>query len=216
MSKFNTYARQADTAAKEAFKVLQEAQAAMKKAEDAQRDYPERSGFVSAEYAAKATRAKADVLEAKEQLKAAQRNMLDVETRIQGIKKDLAADLERSFYADPEKIDSATMDLLKSGILKPAEYVHLYEQANTDDNPTMMRIIGKYAQDVVDAPDAQNKMDYKTRATLTYIGSASRKVDGSDYLEAYALLEDVFHRCTYNPRMIDHWDELVGETVEEF
>lgn len=216
MSKFNKYAKQADEIAKESFKAYKEAAEALKKAEDQQRTYPERAGIVTAEYAAKSARAKADYLTAKENMKAAQRNMESVYRQIQQIKRDLAADLDSSFAADPAQIDPAVMDLLKSGILKPAEYERLYNSAASADNHTMMRIIGKYAKDVADAENAKHVLSAQDAATLRVLAANSRNITGSEYLDSYHAIEDVYDRCTRNPGMIDHWDELLSEIVTDF
>ena len=51
------------------------------------------------------------------------------------------------FYAaDPKAIDANTMELLKSGILKPAEYARLFDAADNGDNATMCRLIAQAAE----------------------------------------------------------------------
>lgn len=214
MTKFNTYAKQAETIAKECMTEYQAAIERLKKAEQARRDYPQRGGIVSADYAAKSARAEADYLEAKEAVRAAKAKMKAGKSELDRIKKVLAADIESSYAADPTQMDSATVELLKSGILKASEYERLYNHAAKAGNPTMMRLIGKYANDR--ATDEQKNLLPVDRSVLLSIAHSSRQVNGAEYLAGFHLIEDVFSRCIDNPTMINHFDELTQETIANF
>ena len=214
MSKFNAYAKEAETIAKERMTEYQAAIERLKKAEQARRDYPQRGGIVSADYAAKSARAEADYLEAKEAVRAAKAKMEAGKSELDRIKKVLAADIESSYAADPTQMDSATVELLKSGILKASEYERLYNHAAKAGNPTMMRLIGKYANDR--ATDEQKNLLPVDRSVLLSIAHSSRQVNGGEYLAGFHLIEDVFSRCIDNPTMINHFDELTQETIANF
>ena len=114
MSKFNTYAKQAETIAKERMAEYQAAIERLKKAEAARRANPKRGGIVSGDYAAKSARAEADYLEAKEAVRAAKAKMEAGKSELDRIKKALAADIESSYAADPAQLDSATGSVVKS------------------------------------------------------------------------------------------------------
>lgn len=214
MTKFNTYAKQAETIAKECTTRYAAAIDQLKKAEAARRANPQRGGIVSADYAAKSARAEADYLEAKEAVRAAKAKMEAGKSELARIKKALAADIENSYAADPAQMDNTTVELLKSGILKASEYERLYNQAAKAGNPTMMRLIGKYANDR--ATDEQKNLLPVDRSVLLSIAHSSRQVNGAEYLAGFHLIEDVFSRCIDNPAMIGHFDELTQETIANF
>lgn len=216
MSKFKQYVQQADEAAKAAFKVRQEATERMNKAEETRRAYPKRAGLVSDEYLAKSARAEADYMEAKENLRAANEHVQSVGERMREIRRALAADLEKHYRADPSAIDAETLELLKSGILKPSEYSALYDKAEAAGNYTMQRLIGKYAQDAADAPDAKQRYTAEEASTLRIIGNDSRNVNGAEYLQGFDVIADVYNRCVRNPGLERKWDMLTNEVIDTF
>ena len=69
MSKWNSYGKRINEIVKRGTDAYREAEKALKAAEQAARDYPQRMGVVDANYAAKSARAQADLLEAKEKMK---------------------------------------------------------------------------------------------------------------------------------------------------
>lgn len=216
MSKFKQYAQRADEAAREAFKVFQDAQEKLNKAEEKRREYPKRAGLVSDDYLAKSARAEADYQEAKNNMRAATENMQIVGEQMRGIRRDLAAELEKHYRADPAAIDAETLELLKAGILKPSEYSALYEKAGEAGNHTMQRLIGKYAQDAADAPDAKQRYTAEEASTLRIIGNDSRNVNGAEYLQGFDVIADVYNRCVRNPGLVRKWDMLTNEVIDAF
>ena len=216
MSKFNSYAKKVDEMAKAAFEAYRKAEAAYKKAEEKAREYPQRQGMVNAEYAAKSARAQADYLEAKAAFDAAKRAFASHTSEIQAMRKDLAADLEKEYSVNPAALDSATLELLKSGIMNAGEYTKLLEQAKAANNPTMVRMIGKYAADAAKARGESHGMNDREAQALRMAEYNSRTYTGGDRLEAFDNMVSLYHRCTNNPGMIDHWGEFTAETVENF
>ena len=214
MSKFNKYAKQAEAVAKENMDAFKVAQQRMKKAEETRRQYPQRQGVTTAEYEAKRARAEADYMEAKEAMKTAKQIMEAGKAQLQEIKQAMAADIENSFAADPAHIDSATMELLRAGILKPSEYARLYDAAAKADNPTMMRIIGKAAKEKAEAD--KDRLSNEDRSSLYALAHAGGQVNGGEYLDTFAAIQDVYARCVNNPGMIDHWDGLLREAIDSF
>ena len=214
MSKFNDYGKKVDAIAKEAFKKYREAEAAYKRAEDQQRKYPQRQGMVDAEYAAKAARAYADFTQAKADMKRAKEEFSAHNAEIAALRKQLVADLDAHYAADPAALDGNTLELLKSGVLKPAEYSRMMDQAQSSGNHTMARMIAKYAGDAA-ASMGKQYGDNDTRAReLRAISYRANDNNGANTLAQFELLADVFNRATNNSGMIDHWDELTATTID--
>ena len=216
MSKFNSYAKKLDEQARAAFKAYRDAEAAYKKAEAKAKEYPQRNGFVNADYAAKCARAQADFLEAKQAYETARRTFRDSDTQFNAMRKELAAAIDDAYSADPAQLDSNTLELLKSGILTGSEYTKLLEQAKAASNATMVRMIGKYAGDAAKARGESHGMNDREAQALRVAEYNSRSYTGGDRLQAFDNMVELYHRCTNNPAMIDHWDEFTAETVENF
>ena len=216
MSKFNSYAKKLDEQARAAFKAYRDAEAAYKKAEQKAREYPQRNGMVNADYAAKSARAQADFLEAKQAYETARRTFRESDTQFNAMRRELAAAIDDAYSADPAQLDTATLELLKSGILTGSEYAKLLEQAKAASNPTMVRMIGRYAGEAAKARGESHGMNDREATALRMAEYNSRSYTGGDRLQAFDNMVELYHRCTNNPAMIDHWDEFTAETIEKF
>lgn len=86
-------------------------------------------------------------------------------------KARLTADLRAAVAADsavnPNDVDAATMELLKSGVCRGSDFEALARRF--DGNSTMTRLIGKYASDA-----AQNAHSAEERGRLQYIATNAR------------------------------------------
>lgn len=218
MSKFNNYAVKADKIAREGLTKLIEAENKLKDAEALARQYPTRSGGrVDLEYQAKSTRAAADVLTAKEKLETAQRNMGDYSRQIAVVRQELRTALESECLADPDAIDANTMTLLQSGIMRPNEYATLLSKAA--GNPTMQRIISKYADDAatelekIYGPDHPNHQKVMELRAVALQGTTDPT---GDKLAAFDVIVEAFSRSTMNTGMIDSWDLMVAPILQVF
>lgn len=220
MSEFNKYARKMDEIARAAFDEYGKAADRERRAEDARRQHPQRQGVVSADYAATSARAQADYLEAVQGREAVRRKMDEGEYRqqINALRKELAAAVDEAFRVDPAQIDSATLELLKSGICTPDEYGALLNKAAAAGNVTMARLIGKYAEDAATAAQtaAGGYMGDPTATALRAVTYQARSYNGKQWLEAFDYMTDVYNRAIRNPGMIDAWDGLTAEAVEKF
>ena len=78
---------------------------------------------------AQKARAKADYEDAKANLEAAKALLRSMNLDVGQIRKELAAAIEDEYIAKPSQIDTNTLELLKSGILKPGEYSSLMNAA---------------------------------------------------------------------------------------
>ena len=94
------------------------------------------------------------------------------------------------------------------------EYNRLMSKATADNNPTMVRVIAKYAKDRADQADADRNTDAaRAFRAVAYKGNS---VNGNSYLEAFDAMTSCFSRCMKNTALMSHWDELCGEIVEKF
>ena len=214
MSKFNSYARKVNDIATAAFEEYRKTEQAYKKAEEQARQYPQRMGMIDAQYAAKSARAQADFLEAKEAYRKAKGVLESHKSEIAALRKELIAELDDHYAADPAALDSATLELLKSGILKPNEYAKLMDAATGRGNHTMERMIAKYAGDA--AADVGKKYgDNSEQArTLRAISYTADQNNGNDTLQAFDLMAEVYSRTSKNPAMMDAWGELTDAAAE--
>ena len=214
MGRFSSYSKRVNEIAAAAFEEYRKAEKAYMAAKEQQRKYPQRHGMVDAQYAAKSARAQADFLEAKEAFTDAKRALQSHNSEIAALRKELAAELDDAYAADPAKLDGATLELLKSGILKPNEYAKLMDAATGRGNHTMARMIAKYAGDA--AADVGKKYgDNSEQArTLRAISYTADQNNGNDTLQAFDLMAEVYSRTSKNPAMIDAWGELTDAAAE--
>lgn len=215
MSKYNGYIKRANQIARNTFNNFRQAEAAYKKAKENAAKYPQRMGWVDAEYAAKQARATADLRDAELEFKKAKEAFTAGKGEFKKIREELAAELEDDYSATPDKLDGATLELLKSGIMKAGDYSRLYEKAKADGNSTMARIIGQYAGEAAETMAKKSGESQDTK-TLRYVAFKSGEDSGKDYLAGFDSIAHIYDRCGINPAMIDHWDELTGEVVENF
>lgn len=211
MSKFNHFIRQINDIAAEAFKEYAAAETAYKNAESKKNAYPRKNGL-GYEYDAKSARYAAEYAEALAAYDKFRKNgFYNYRKRMDEVRKEFVAAVESHFTADPAALDMATLELLKSGILKPAEYNRLMDKAINDNNHTMARMIGQHAKAA-----AENTTDRDTATALRSVSYKSNGMNGSNYVEAFDFVTGLYDRCSRNPALYSKWDELAGEVIEKF
>lgn len=93
--------------------------------------------------------ARADLREAQDACRIEYGKMMnDYNARVKELRGQFADHLNKHYAASPDKLDAATMQLLGSGICSPDELFSLVERHK--DNPTMVRIIGSYADKMIE------------------------------------------------------------------
>lgn len=104
------------------------------------------------------------------------------------IRKALVSDVQAAFLADPAQVDTNTMTLLSSGILKAADYEKLFNDAQTSGNMTMCRLIAQAARNL-----AKTASD-TDRVALNMLAHKAESLDGNADLNAdiKAFDESVF------------------------
>lgn len=214
MSKFNEYARKLDAIVKTAFDEAKLADAAFDRAERAKNNTPQLYGNHTAEYEAKRARVQADYVEAMQKKNAVREKMgWEYRRQIEQLRKELQTDVTASYQVRPDQIDANTLELLKSGILTVGEYRTLLDSAFSNSNPTMARLIGKYADDAASAIGDNTDPD---ALALRRMSTEAKHYNGNTVLQAFDSMVDVYNRAINNPYMIGQWDDLCGALIEEF
>lgn len=216
MSKFNTFAQRVDSMAREAFTAYTEAKSEFEEAEKRHNDLPERRGVVDTQYAVKSARAAADFAEAKQKLETIRRDMNMKINEVENIRRELAEAVERDCSVDPKQLDMATLELLKSGILRSAEFASLMRGAQEEDNVTMQRIIAKYAEDAAAEASEKYGQGDKVAAELRAVAHQGNANSGRDQLNMFDALYDAYKRTANNPSMIPYWTELTAPILQAF
>ena len=217
MSKFNVYAKELDTVARDAFGELNEAKTALDRATEKRDAYPEKHGIVNAEYAAKSARAKADYVEARDKYDVLRRSLPErCNVKITEIRERLEKSLAAHYEKKPEAIDANAVALLQSGVLRPDDYANLFNRYVNESNYTMLALCGKFAGDAAIPIAERDGANAPDAVQLRVIASNAKTYNGNAYREAFDYLVDTFNRTMKNNGMIRHWDELTAETVDRF
>ena len=217
MSKFNDYARRLDTLARENFQKYTNAKEEYERACDKLAQYPQRYGNVDHEYERKRLRAIADHSEAKAAFDVVQREYADTVKEVEKIRAELVNAIEADYIVDPEQLDNNTLELMKSGVLKPADYERFMNDALENENHAMVRMIAKYAEEAskaLETSGVEQKTYYEGRERLSTVANAGKTDDGREYLEAFDYITEVYRRTVNNPSMIRYWDQLTAHAVE--
>ena len=110
---------------------------------------------------------------------------------------------------EPEKIDTAALQLFKDDILTEKEYRVFYDRYAGEDNYTMLRVIRPFLEKKMEELVARGESTEDFSVMLhgyNAFGSA-------EILNEYDILCDVIHRCVENPAMADRYDDLVGDLL---
>ena len=211
MSKFNTYIRQINDIAAEAFKEYTAAKDAYKSAESKKNAYPRKIGL-GADYTAKSARYEADYAEAAAAFEKFRRDgFYNHRKRMDEVRNAFIAEIGSAFAADPAQLDMATLELMKSGILNASEYSRLMDKAINDGNHTMARMIAQHAKAAADSTD-----DREDAAAFRAVAYKGNGMNGNNYIEAFDFVTSLYARCSRNPALYSKWDELAGEVIENF
>lgn len=215
MSQFNTYVQQVNDIAQASFEQIQKAEAAYKSAEshyNANKRPAHGAWHTDAEKIAKAARAEADYHEAKNAYDKIARALPDqTRAEVAKVRASLETAVNAFYTADPKAIDGNTMELLRSGILKPAEYATLFENANQANNATMCRLIAKAAADA-----AESAKDDDVARQFRHTANRGRDATGKPYMDAFDSMADALDRSLRRTYLIPKWDELTAHIRENF
>lgn len=216
MSKFNHYAKDAEKAAKQAVEKMVAVKADYDAAEKKMNAMPAHNHQRDQVYQAKATLARDEWQKQMDRLSSARRDLPDaLERELKGIRRQLEADLTAHFTPSPDQVEGNMLEIAKSGILSIDEYSRMIEDAISKGNHTMARLIGRYANDALQAEVAMNG---NSRATALLRASIAkiRQTGPSAWLDAFDEIIDTALRIVKNPSLMNHWDRLLGDLIKNF
>ncbi len=216
MSKFNHYAKELDQTVKASFEVYRKAKRDLEDAIEYQRKHPD-DPYASPEEKVAAARARASYLVAEDNFKKTQKSFGEEGARAIGkLREGLALAIDHEFAVDPAQIDHNAMELLKSGIMSAGEYKKLADDAESRNNYTMSRMIGKYAQDAADRISKEYGESDREATILRNVANQSRRNTGRGMLDVFDSMSRAYNRCTNNPALMEKWDDLFSDIVEDF
>ena len=213
MSKYNHYAKDLEAAFLAARQEYSDAWAALEAAEKKK---------TCADGAAAKARAEADFIDATENFKRIQEQSIDILNRKRSeLRAALEKELREASAANPDSVDEKAVKLLESGIMTVDDFYKFGEKF--DGNPTMLRLVAKYAKEAADDLDSTQS---KERGALNYLclecsqslGKTMREWDNLskvvDYCSGQA--HGKRERPSYVLSMASHWEELAGDAVASF
>lgn len=117
--------------------------------------------------------ARADLIRAQDAFKQAEATIWPgFNQRREELRRSLEETVRANGMASPDDIDNNALELLKSGIMSAEEMANM--AARYDSNPTMLRLIGKYAKEAEKAANSHvEKRGFRTVAMNTESGQSS-------------------------------------------
>ena len=167
---------------------------------------------VSDEYLAKSLQCEADYRREKAALETLKRTAPgDVSHKTAVIRSELVKAVDEAFAVKPELLDQPTLELLKTGALRLADYERFMHDAEANENATMARIIGEYAGRAAEA-----EKDQLAAAALRGIADRAGKYNGAWMLGSFDALVYTLNRAVNNPYIFQRWDELTAPFIAQY
>lgn len=209
------YGKEMHEAATNYLQKLKKAGAAVEDAERARKALPSISG-PSISHETNLAIAKADIKlsEARKEYETVKKEAAGVTDQLKSVVQDVRVAADRKYMADPAKIDQNMLLLLQSGILTSGEYEALLTETR-DNNPTMARLVAKYAGDAAEARinDAMTGRDEEA-VMLRAVADEGRQIGGRKYVENAETIAGIFSTCVRNPLIIDQFDDMISGCPE--
>ena len=216
MSKYNSYARNLDTAFKAFRSDFQAAYNALQQA----RENASKPGQ-------DALKKQISALELEEATRNMSKETMRLWDRFRAERRTIRAELENAIkaagLANPDEIDSNALELMKSGVLNSSDYAALAERF--DKNSTMLKLIAKHAHEAAEAARAAG--NNSERSTLNSVYIACKDGD-SAVLRAFDNLSKVSDYCRgeryegdrsrpeHIAAMSDRWEGFTAAAIEDF
>ena len=221
MSKYNSYAKRLEAAFMEArkqySKIADKLTAAEREKEKANGWYEEK--YVG-ERAAKIARAEANLLEARAAFDRGTNTIwAHYEQEADSLTRELSEAVRADNTANPDAIDTNALEIMKSGIMSADDYESFLSRFDT--NPTMLKMIAKYA----DAAAENTKEDNKLRMRLSAVAIAARDGqnatmrDWNQLVSAAHVLTGQSHGSAtpdYGMKMVESWESMMGDAIRGF
>lgn len=212
MSKYNKYAKELDKAFKEARKA-----------------YREEAKVVSiAEKFSSIGKTDAELIVAQQRYNDAksefrhEANVIwqNFNIKAQAIRDALNEEIQSDNMANPADIDTNALELIKTGVLSPAEYEKL--AGTFKNNPTMCKMLAHYAdRQAQDTTDNNAKAEYRAIADELRNSKNVRlqdfdaMVNIADYCSGHGT-QGQMNQSSYVLGMADRWEEFTADSIAEF
>ena len=214
MSQYNHFAKDLDTAFKEAREKYTAAYNAVEQARKTLQD--------AGTDAMKKQIATLQLQDAETNLrKEAVRIWAEFDANATDLRRALEKEVQTSNLANPSAIDNNALELMKTGVLSVDDYFGFADRY--DGNPTMLKLIGHYAKEAADSTD-----DRKDRVALTVLAQDCAKGTGKT-LKAWDSMMTAANYCSgrggngqrrdspgVTLSMGEWWEQLSGDFVESF
>lgn len=201
-----SYAKKLNTLIQDTFDLIRKNENDLAEAKDKATNVSRNKDDVSI---AKAAAADAAVVEAESRIKQFRVNSYKIEQKADALLKEYENYLADEYAVKADQVDEKTIHLLNSGILSLYDYEKLYEEAEKQNNITMMRLIGAAADKAGEAYKGVEGARYST------IAIRSRQAAGGTEKELFLGIVNAFKRSINNPAMIESWDEITGGVIDE-
>ncbi len=219
MKQYKEYAQQLDAAFKEAREEFLNAwdtfQAAKKANEDAK-------GRMVESYRGEAELKRAT---AREKLKKAEHDLKSTESRVwaefdrkkEALRASLEKEVRDNYTANPDAIDPNAVELLKTGVLGAYDFCSLADKHA--DNPTMLRIIEKYAKEAANNANGGTADRETLHVLCSKISSGQRRAlndfDALCRTADYCSGRVGTYRSSHAVTMSKKWEQLSSSVTEE-
>lgn len=214
MSQYNHFAKDLDTAFKEAREKYTAAYNAVEQARKAMQD--------AGTDAMKKQIVTLQLQDAETNLrKEAVRIWAEFDAKAADLRRALEKEVQTRNLADPSAIDNNALELMKTGVLSVDDYFGFADRY--DGNPTMLKLIGHYAKEAADSTD-----DRKDRVALAVLAQDCAKGTGKT-LKAWDSMMTAANYCSgrggngqrrdspgVTLSMGEWWEQLSGDFVESF
>lgn len=214
MSQYNHFAKDLDTAFKEAREKYTAAYNAVEQARKAMQD--------AGTDAMKKQIVTLQLQDAETNLrKEAVRIWAEFDAKAADLRRALEKEVQTSNLADPSAIDNNALELMKTGILTVDDYFGFADRY--DKNPTMLKLIGHYAKEAADNADST-----KDSVALFCLARDCARGMGTT-LRAWDKIIGVANYCSgrggngqrrdspgVTLSMGEWWEQLSGDFVESF
>jgi len=213
MKNYKKYAKEANEVIKSAFNEIQKAERAHLDAKTRQEAFKHKRFDNELDARMYQAQAEADYIRTQKELKELKARVLsDTQEKLQGVRKALQAQISKDTALKPDKMDTSTITLLESGVLKATDYKELLDNAISEDNATMIKLIAKYAEKRVH----DTALDPHERQTYLAVSSEASMNTGDAVIDNFDTFGAIFERSVNNTRLIDSWDTLTAPIIDTF
>ena len=203
-TRFNDYAKRVDNSAREHLRAIETAQNELRRAEQLNKE------AIQSHDERRMLNAKGNLLDCQDAAKRARKDAEIALDGLRGIPAELDAAITAAATVDPEKVDGAALELMKSGIMTATDYQAMSRKYS--ENPTMLRLLAKYSSDAGSAAES----DTERQGYNVVSHSCKAAVNFQAQRDGMEVLLETYRRCVNNPAMIKSYEALTADIVRDF